>query len=48
METVYDHKIAVLASMVVPNAGDAELVATYRCSIDAVGRCMDCMEMAPA
>jgi hypothetical protein len=48
METVYDHKIAVLVSMVVPNAGDAELVATCRGSIDAVGRCVECMETAPA
>lgn len=48
METVYDHKIAVLAFMVVHNAGDAELVATCRASIDAVGSCMECMETAPA
>ncbi|MGF6759351.1 hypothetical protein [Paraburkholderia sp. GAS334] len=40
METVYDQKIAVLVSMVVFNAGDAELVAAYRASIDAMGSCM--------
>lgn len=37
METVYDHKIAVLVSMVVFNARDAELVAAYRASIYAMG-----------
>jgi hypothetical protein len=41
METAYDHKIAVLASMVVNDPRDAELAAAYRASIDAVGRCME-------
>ncbi|WP_161564012.1 hypothetical protein [Cupriavidus lacunae] len=45
MASVYDHKIAVLASMIVNHAGDAGLVAACRASIDATG---SCMKTAPA